>query len=389
MQKSIIALAISTLILPATAHAADVYKSGKTTAAIGGYLEMNLTQSDGDTNMDDLNSRINFSYTQELTEGWSAFGFVEWRLNLVDNTDSIGFSQGGDSFASSADDFNNTVTLRHGQIGVNHDKWGTIKIGKQWSAYYDVTSSTDVLMVWGGNASGTFNYGTDGGQSGTGRAEKAITYRNNWGDFYLALQYQAKSGTETDIYECQQDPNIDCDPDNLGPVVTSIEYDYGAGGSITYQTPWDISLGIGYNRSEITNSPNVAGFNDDYEDVVAVGAVYGAYNAPINVAINYNWGENHEFDDEGTVFDSEGLEIYGHYMPTAHWRLYAAYNYLREAGDDAGYDGDFEIKYLALGAQYIWTETFILYTENKFEDSSFTSDKDPDNIYSIGVRYYY
>lgn len=50
-------------------------------------------------------------------------------------------------------------------------------LGKTWSVYYKVTSFTDRFAGTGGQAAGTYNAGTDGGRTGTGRAEDALQTR--------------------------------------------------------------------------------------------------------------------------------------------------------------------------------------------------------------------
>lgn len=363
----------------------ELFKNEQSSFVIGGFFNIDTQQSDGDTNMSDTSSRISFDFNHSLSDGWRAEAYTEWALNLVENEQSLIFSSGGDSLSSSPDDAGDTVSLRHGWVGLYHEKWGEIKVGKQWAAYYDVAATTDQWIIWGGNASGAFNYGTDGGVSGTGRAEKSITYRNTWNNISIGLQYQAKSSDSISIYECQRNPNIECEEGDLGPVVDEAKYDFSYGGSIIYQTPWNIALGVAYNRSEIDGEPDILGFDDDYEDAFIVGATYGQWSDELYFAINYYEGTNHELDDLGIFFDSEGIEVYAGYEFMPKWKVILAYNDLQR--DDDNHKGQYEVSYMGGGIHYYWSDNLWLYTEIKIEDSKLTDGTEADNIYAIGVRY--
>ena len=66
---------------------------------------------------------------------------------------------------------------RLGFFGVDTDKYGSLSYGKQNSTHYDITSyTTDRFNVFGGISTATYVAGTDGGQSGTGRADQTILY---------------------------------------------------------------------------------------------------------------------------------------------------------------------------------------------------------------------
>lgn len=85
-----------------------------------------------------------------------------------------------------------SISNRLGYIGCNFEKYGRITFGKQQSVYYDITSYTDQFKIFGANASATFIGGTDDGDNGTGRANSAIIYRNQFGPFLLGAQTQIR-----------------------------------------------------------------------------------------------------------------------------------------------------------------------------------------------------
>ena len=68
---------------------------------------------------------------------------------------------------------------RLGFIGVDFGPGGRVAIGKQGSVHYDITSyTTDRFNVFGGQGTSTYVAGTDGGATGTGRADRVVNYRN-------------------------------------------------------------------------------------------------------------------------------------------------------------------------------------------------------------------
>src|SRR6185369_17001239 len=66
---------------------------------------------------------------------------------------------------------------RLGFLGVDFGPFGRLSFGKQNSTHYDITGyTTDRFNVFGGQSTTTYVAGTDGGQSGTGRADQTILY---------------------------------------------------------------------------------------------------------------------------------------------------------------------------------------------------------------------
>lgn len=117
-------------------------------------------------------------------------------MNLVDQSSNEVFIA-GDNLGQERFQDTDDITTRLGQAGLVGD-WGSVQIGKQWSVYYDVTQWTDLFWAVGGNASGTYNAGTDGGISGTGRAEKAVSTRFRYHGLRLGAQTQMRNRTDND-----------------------------------------------------------------------------------------------------------------------------------------------------------------------------------------------
>ena len=68
---------------------------------------------------------------------------------------------------------------RLGFVGVDFGPLGKVAIGKQYAVQYDIASyTTDRFNVFGGQGTHAYVAGTDGGQTGTGRADRIVNYRN-------------------------------------------------------------------------------------------------------------------------------------------------------------------------------------------------------------------
>jgi predicted porin len=106
------------------------------------------------------------------------FATAEWGVNLVQSETSL------NAGATTSRGFGevNAVTqpvfgARLGFVGADSGKFGQLSFGKQNSTHYDITDyTTDRFNVFGGVSTATYVAGTDGGQSGTGRADQTILY---------------------------------------------------------------------------------------------------------------------------------------------------------------------------------------------------------------------
>lgn len=203
MKKMIYALSTIGLACAFNANAIEVYKSDKNTVSIGGDVSVILQNVDhqGTTTIEDNTSKINFGFTHKLPDDWQVAAFFEWAINVVGKA-NLAIADG----IIAADEDSDYLTNRQGYIQVSHDTYGSLTLGKQWGVWYDVVGPTDNEEVWGGEATGAYTYDGDGGVDGTGRADKAIVYRNQFGQISIGLQAQLKQDsfqTETNIFDDQ------------------------------------------------------------------------------------------------------------------------------------------------------------------------------------------
>jgi len=128
------------------------------------------------TEVQDDATRVGINFTTMGPQ--KVFATTEWGVNLVQSETTLNAG----ATTSSGFGVVNTVTqpvfgARLGFIGVDFGKLGRLSFGKQNSTHYDVTDyTTDRFNVFGGQSTATYVANTDGGQSGTGRADQTILY---------------------------------------------------------------------------------------------------------------------------------------------------------------------------------------------------------------------
>ena len=113
-------------------------------------------------------------------------GTTEWGVNLVQSETTLNAGATTSSGFGVVQQVTQPVFgARLGFLGVDTGKFGVLSYGKQNSTHYDVTSyTTDRFNVFGGISTATYVAGTDGGQSGTGRADQTILYHVNFAKIF-------------------------------------------------------------------------------------------------------------------------------------------------------------------------------------------------------------
>jgi len=245
MNKTLIASVLAGLLAVPSVQAIEIYKDQKNAVSIGGFVDVRVINTQGETEVVNGASRINFGFSRELTHGWNTFAKLEWGVNPVGSSDIVYNNR----FESVQDEF---FYNRLGYAGISHDKYGTITIGKQWGAWYDVVYNTNYGFVWDGNAAGVYTFNKDDGAvNGVGRGDKVVQYRNSIGDVSFAVQAQLKNSS---FYTCDIENITEsaCEAEwNAGKKeAQQVTYDYTYGASLTYKATDKFSLMAGINRGE-------------------------------------------------------------------------------------------------------------------------------------------
>ena len=383
MRAAINVSTISGLLLSlvaASSSAIELIENQRDSGRFYGRFTADYINNDDISELTDSLSRIGVKFTRKLDNQWLAYAGAEWGLDIIDTDGSLALS--GDSLRA-ADDQDESIWQRLGYVGLSHPKWGKFSVGKQWSTYYDVTKFTDVMNTFSGRASGTFNFGTDGGVSGTGRAEQVLQWRNQFNKFEVSAQVQA-----TDDVINVEDNDLD--------IAGEGELDTSIGASVIYNINPLAKIGLAINFADYKFTDN-SGENITIDDKIwALGGYYGQFDSGLYAALVYSQSQAHEIDNLGHLIDAKGLEAYLRYTFTNRYSVYLGYNHLQEDDQEYGEQlgQDYELKFTVLGVAYQWAEDFKLYSEYKFESSSLAfaasatqTVAQPDNTLSLGLSF--
>ncbi|WP_394132840.1 porin [Shewanella maritima] len=398
MKKSLVASALAAAMFVPAASAIEIYKDDRNTVSIGGYVDARIYHGQSETELVNGASRINFGFDRNMGNGWSANALFEWGVNpfgdskIKYDNDALGYENG------------NFLSNRLGYVGLAHDDYGQITFGKQWGAWYDVVYATNNVIVWDGDASGTYTFNKgDGSVNGTGRGDKTVQYRNAFGDFSFAVQAQLKQDSFSVVEDEFGNPSIPGFPLTNDAGITSeslteIEYNNTYGIALTYDVTDSITLTAGYNAGEFRATTSSGERYDARDSIYGVGFKYGDWAAEgFYAAANYSKQENHDTDNAGRpIQEAYGIETLVSYRFDNNIRILAAYNRL-DAGDEyqAVYDGDkFVREFAVIGTHYHWSDDLLIYLEGRFDNSDFSGSlesvmkaSDHDGV-GIGIRYF-
>ena len=282
----------------------DAYGSLRVAAAV---------DSDGNREIRNNSSRLGLRGEKQLTDTITAFGRAEVGLNLVANDRVILEGETPERRSGRA--------ARSSGTGSDSSVSGPVSARSPGASSGRPTTtsprSPTNLPIWGGSASGAFAAGTDGGIAGTGRAEKALQYREAKGPVSVALQMQSRATS----------PNDQAWVDVWGA-------------SAVIGRAHGLSVAAAYNevRDGVANpTPNQPQLGDK-------AALFGLRyrEGPWYAAGIFSVSEQHEADDLGRRFDGQGFELWLRYHVRERLSVGVGYNDLRP---ESGHPGDFRLSY--------------------------------------------
>lgn len=328
-----------------------------------GSLRVQGVTYEGATELQENGSRVGFRLTRDFFDsGIQVFGQVEFGIRLMQNFTNFNVSQNQSGLGrlepGSRED---AIYTRLGFVGFDFGDFGILQAGKQWSTYYDVAGYTDNFHVFGGSASGTYTLQSDGGGSGTGRADKTLSYRNRVGNFSLGAQAQLEANKFT----------------GLGSV----------GGSAQYRFPFGLTLGVAGNYSDIPEviSESLLGAEDQGSAIV-LGAKLERRR--LFFAINYSIQDSHDartVDSVTVAYGGHGVEAFGYYEISRRFRVSGGFNSFAPNALEP-IDPDFRVRYGVLGGAYYLNSQTLVYAEWKIEDSVGPRGLRLPNVFALGVR---
>ncbi|ADN77334.1 porin Gram-negative type [Ferrimonas balearica DSM 9799] len=365
MKKSILFLSVAAaMAMPA--QAVELYNDGVNQITLGGHLTAQLSNVDWyqgvdvDTQLRPNSPRINFGFNRDLGNGYALDAKIETGYNMMTS---------GNSFST-----------RLGYMGVSHEDYGRLSFGKEWSTYYDAAWWTDMPVVFSSDQLGIYTGDTDGGDSGMGRADKAIQYRKgfslgDFGNLNLGLQWQGENGA----------------------------LDQRIGGSLIYQIG-EFKLGTSYVGGDINGEYKIYGNtvvdstkHDAELTSWQVSAAYGQWGKDLYLAASYQQGTNTEAGMRFTG-DSIGMEFLAAYGFETNTTAFVSYRQLESDGkvemaytDDErpGFadngDGEWNESFVSFGVHQNLTSNTLLFAEYNISTGD---DRDGDNQYAVGFRFF-
>ena len=378
MKRTHTALFVAGMLAIPTANAIEIYNDQTNSVTVGGFIDARVINTQGETEVVNGASRINFDFMRQLKNGWQAFALLEWGVNPVGSSDIVYSNR----FESIQDEF---LYNRLGYVGLKHEDYGQVTLGKQWGAWYDVVYNTNYSLVWDGNAAGVYTYNKDDGAvNGTGRGDKVLQYRNTWGDFHLALQAQLKSD---EFYTCDivDISRSSCEVlwNQGNNAAQKVEFNSTYGAALTYSVSPNLKVTAGVNRGQF-DIVYAGGRNQSVNDLIyGMGITYGDFYKPgWYASANINKNKNHDTDNLGRLIkDAVGLESILSYRFDNDIRTFVAYNVF-DAGSDyviqPNFNADpedvFKRQFAVIGAHYFMAEDTILYIEARKDFSDFSSN---------------
>ena len=326
-------------------------------------------------------SRLGFEISA-MRKGIRYFAGLEMQVNMFRSATSFNLSASttGGYLQADRNQDRQLLSSRLGYMGVDLGKWGTVVLGKQRSIYYDITGYTDRFNVFGGGASATYTAGTDGGYTGTGRADQALTYRNSTGRFSYGAQFQFLNSNnnrwldglafnlQVQLIE-QLKFGLVVNQSFLNPSLINSGEFIGLKGNPRYY-----AAGINYRAGNW----EIAGL---YSRQQNGDAVNGRIIDPINGISN-----------PVVVFEAVGGELYFNY----HWKkgaILAGGNYYQPDTEIYTLAGvrplhpAFKRRYLLLGAEYRPVQFGKLYSEIRIASGTTTLGLKEASVFTFGLRF--
>jgi predicted porin len=300
------------------------------------------------------------------------FAATEWGVNLMRGGQEFNAGANTNTGFPELDDAQagQVFSARLGYVGVDFGRFGRLAVGKQWGVNTDVAFyTTERFNVFGSEATGTYTADTDGGVTGTGRADQVITYRNTVFDV-LSLGGQLQFRTA----------------DN-GRAVD------GYGASVQLVLP-AVRGGAAYTRANYGDDvrARVRGLDGDGEFVAAGLAVDRSI---VQAGLVFLWQRNGDLarlalpvgQTESVGFDANGIETFLRINLTRFAPYGGSVSY--NAEDSALVASDFRTQYFVAGAEIGITGTAFVYVEGRFFDDSIgpQGEKTGFDVLTVGVHY--
>jgi predicted porin len=336
-----------------------------------GQIRTHLATFKDDLEVQDNATRVGINFTSRSKI--KVIAGMEWGVNLVRSETQFNLSASGtDNFGTVETSTNPVFLARLGFAGVDAGPLGRLIIGKQYAVHYDIASyTTDRFNVFGGQGTHAYVAGTDGGETGTGRADRIVQYRN------AALKF-VEVGVQGQFRGTGDDTTTD-----------------GVGGSLQIKPLPGLRAGGTYTRTNWGPSKQQIrglGGNSDYMAagarldwrVLELGFVYSHQH---NGDVAFVPTPNVPSQQTPIVFDAHGTELYAR-VGVRKFGLIAGWTSQDPKVRDPLLNPDFRTRYFILGAEWFFSKGGKVYSESRIDIDSVTPVGDPGySVFTIGFRY--
>lgn len=356
---------------PATAPSADSswLKNVAQGMDVYGRLDGQLAFTKDDVQVANNSSRIGFKVEQAVFDHLTVLGGGEWKMSLGTGDTTYNISENPDTGLGT---FQSTTqqafSTRLGFVGLRFGKCGTLTLGKQWGVYYDVSSWTDLYTTFGAHGSSTYNAGTDGGQTGEGRADSALAYRVVLGALRIGVQAQ---------FLPQRSAVVD-----------------GLSASAVYQLGAGFRVGAAYSHSFLDfGTTPIAGYDGKDAQAFTAGISFDRFGWKV-AAVN-TWTHDHEIvktPSAAVMYDTLGAELYLSRRFRDLVQAFAGLDFAIPRGLDARFvNPNYGTRDILLGARLLLDDQAgsFVYLEGRTGETRDANGTRADNVVMLGIRFVY
>jgi predicted porin len=334
-----------------------------------GRLDGHLAFTRDDIQVKNNSSRFGFMVQQSVLGSLTVVGGGEWKMNLGSGDTTYNITENPDTGLGT---FQSTTTqaftTRLAYVGMRFDKYGTLTLGKQWGVYYDVSGWTDVYTTFGTHGSSTFNAGTDGGQTGEGRADSALIYRVVLGSLRIGVQAQ---------FLPQRPSVVD-----------------GLAGAVIYQLGPGWRVGAAYSHAFLDfGTTPLVGY--DGKDAQAFTAGVSFERAGWKLASVNTWTHDHEIvktPAAAVMYDTLGAELFVSRRFEDLVQVFAGLDFAIPRGLDARFvNPNYGTRDVLLGARLLLDNKAgsFVYLEGRTGETRDASGTRADDVVMLGLRFVY
>ena len=294
-------------------------------------------------------------YIDEASK-YNIFMKVEFGFTLVKKNDYVHFSADPGVPSGKA---HQSVFTRQGYIGIE-TPYGKISMGRQWGVHYTLAGNIDDTYFGGGYAIGVYSANTDGGISGTGRADQSLKYELNLNKFYFGLQGQFRNETVNDMFFADT---------------------YGFASSYDFSF---VKIGVSYNKvlDGVENPIEIESKIND--ELIALLIDFKRENWHFGIMPEYF--VNHELDNEGEFIKGWGVEysFRYHFGKGKKWRI-VNNSYIMKSLDK---DSDYLLNEYTFNIAKRFSENVAIIFAFTIDNSTNKDGSRPRN-HIIGAGFYY